>query len=141
MTYWRSCRLVLGRAERHLRDVDLVAEDDEGHVAEAVVAEEAVQLLLGLHEALPVHRVHQEHNRVHLRTSNSRLKIGFPVLGFYGHGIKALPVDHGHQEHDGVHTDPDGLGQIQYVPPDLLLRTVAFELSPWHWWQGAVDTI
>lgn len=54
-------------AENHLRDVDLVPKDDKGHVAEAIVAEQAIQLLLGLEEALPIHRVHQEHDCVHLR--------------------------------------------------------------------------
>ncbi len=53
---------------QHLWDVDLVAQYEERHGAQAVVAEEAVELLLRLHKPFPVNRVHQEHDGVHLRS-------------------------------------------------------------------------
>lgn len=45
--------------------VDLVPEDEHGAVAERLVREQRVQLLLGLRQARVVARVHQEHDGVH----------------------------------------------------------------------------
>ncbi|KAI0561280.1 small GTP-binding protein Sar1 [Gracilaria domingensis] len=58
----RSQLLVAGGA----RHVDLVAQDEERDVGQHLIADEPVQLVLDLREALPVDGVHQEHDAVHL---------------------------------------------------------------------------
>jgi len=51
---------------RGAAEVDLVAQDEEGHVVQLLAAEQLIQLLLRLGEALAVVRVHQEDDGVNL---------------------------------------------------------------------------
>mmetsp|Transcript_4088 Transcript_4088/g.16756 ORF Transcript_4088/g.16756 Transcript_4088/m.16756 type:complete len:226 (-) Transcript_4088:205-882(-) len=67
-------RGVVGQAEavaellfaRRVRDVDLVAQDQERHLPEGIIGQQRVQLLLALGEALLVNRVDEEHDGVNL---------------------------------------------------------------------------
>lgn len=56
-----------GAARTRIWQVDFVAQHQERHARQAVIAQQACQLPLRLGEALPVSCIHQVHNGINLR--------------------------------------------------------------------------